>query len=97
MAVVVTAGQRGDSPQFIAVVAKVRVSRAGGGRPQTRPDTVLADKAYTSKAERAQEPPHRLPAVGRLSCVAHCVCPAEEFTRRFALRGQRARWRWVRR
>ena len=53
MAVVVTAGQRGDSPQFIAVLAKVRVARAGSGRPRTRPDTVLADKAYTSKANRA--------------------------------------------
>ncbi|MFI6779444.1 transposase, partial [Micromonospora sp. NPDC050276] len=28
-------------------------TRAGGGRPRTRPDTVLADKAYTSKANRA--------------------------------------------
>ena len=53
MALVVTAGQRGDSPQFIPVLAKVRVGRAGGGRPRTRPDTVLADKAYTSKANRA--------------------------------------------
>ncbi len=53
MAVVVTAGQRGDSPQFMAVLARVRVARAGGGRPRTRPDLVLADKAYTSKANRA--------------------------------------------
>jgi transposase len=53
MAVVVTAGQRGDSPQFIPVLAKIRVPRAGGGRPRTRPDMVLADKAYTSKANRA--------------------------------------------
>jgi transposase len=53
MAVVVTAGQRGDSPQFVPVLAKVRVTRAGGGRPRTRPDIVLADKAYTSKANRA--------------------------------------------
>jgi hypothetical protein len=53
MAVVVTAGQRGDSPQFIAVLAKIRVTRTGGGRPRTRPDTVLADKAYTSRANRA--------------------------------------------
>ena len=50
---VVTAGQRGDSPQFITVLAKVRVARAGGGRPRTRPEVVLADKAYTSKANRA--------------------------------------------
>lgn len=53
MALVVTAGQRGDSPQFIPVLARVRIRRAGGGRPRTRPDTVLADKAYTSRANRA--------------------------------------------
>ena len=53
LAVVVTAGQRGDSPQFIAVLGRIRVARLGAGRPRTRPDLVLADKAYTSKANRA--------------------------------------------
>jgi transposase len=53
LAVVVTAGQRGDSPQFIPVLSKIRVARTGRGRPRTRPDTVLADKAYTSQANRA--------------------------------------------
>lgn len=31
---------------------KIRVARIGGGRPRTRPDRVLADKAYPSKANR---------------------------------------------
>jgi transposase len=53
MAFIVTAGQRGDSPQFIPVLRKIRVGRPGGGRPRTRPDVVLADKAYTSKGNRA--------------------------------------------
>ena len=53
MALAVTAGHHGDSPQFIGVLAKVRVARAGSGRPRTRPAIVLADKAYTSKANRA--------------------------------------------
>jgi transposase len=53
MAMVVTAGHRGDSPQFIPVLRKIKVARAGSGRPRIRPDTVLADKAYTSKANRA--------------------------------------------
>ena len=48
-----TAGQRGDSPQFIPVLDAVRVPRAGVGRPRTRPGRVLADKAYTSRANRA--------------------------------------------
>jgi hypothetical protein len=41
----VTVGQRGDSPQLIPVLRNVRVARLAGGRPRTRPDLVLADKA----------------------------------------------------
>jgi transposase len=52
LSMVVTAGQRGDSPQFIPVLEAIRVPRPGGGRPRTRPDRVLADKAYTSRANR---------------------------------------------
>jgi transposase len=52
LAMVVTAGQRGDSPQFTRVLAGIRVPRPGGGRPRTRPDRVLADKAYSSRANR---------------------------------------------
>ena len=53
LAIIVTAGQRGDSPQFTAVLDAIRVPRPGGGRPRTRPDRVLADKAYGSRANRA--------------------------------------------
>jgi transposase len=53
LSIMVTAGQAGDSPQFAAVLAGIRVPRPGGGRPRTRPDRVLADKAYSSKANRA--------------------------------------------
>ena len=53
LAIPVTAGQRGDSPQFTAVLDAIRVPRPGGGRPRTRPDRVLADKAYGSRANRA--------------------------------------------
>ncbi|WP_376700818.1 IS5 family transposase [Micromonospora echinospora] len=53
LAIVLTAGQRGDSPQFIPVLTAIRVPRLIPGRPRTRPDRVLADKAYTSKANRA--------------------------------------------
>ncbi|GAA2678539.1 hypothetical protein Apa02nite_024120 [Actinoplanes palleronii] len=52
LSIVLTAGQRGDNPQFIAVVDGIRVPRLGGGRPRTRPDRVLADKAYTSRKTR---------------------------------------------
>ena len=50
---VVTAGHRGDSPQFIPVLRRIRVTRLGVGRPRTCPDRVLADKAYTSRGNRA--------------------------------------------
>jgi transposase len=53
LAVIVTAGQRGDSPQFQPVLDAVRVPRPGGGRSRTRPDRVLADKACGSRANRA--------------------------------------------
>jgi transposase len=52
LSIVLTAGQRGDSPQFTIVLDGIRVPRLGGGRPRTRPDRVLADKAYTSRANR---------------------------------------------
>src|SRR5207248_3349699 len=53
LSIVITAGQRGDSPQFQAVLDGIRVPRLGPGRPRQRPDRVLADKAYSSKANRA--------------------------------------------
>ena len=52
LALVITAGQRGDSPQFAPVLARIRVPRKGPGRPRTRPKRVLADKAYSSLANR---------------------------------------------
>jgi transposase len=52
LSIVLTAGQRGDSPQFTVVLDGIRVPRPHGGRPRTRPDRVLADKAYTSRANR---------------------------------------------
>ncbi len=52
LALVITAGQRGDSPQFAPVLARIRVPRKGPGRPRTRPKRVLADKAYSSRANR---------------------------------------------
>lgn len=53
LSILVTAGQRGDSPQFAAVLERIRVPRPDGGRPRTRPDRVLGDKAYSSKGNRA--------------------------------------------
>lgn len=52
LSIVVTAGQRGDSPQFEAVMNKICVPCIGPGRPRTRPDSVSADKAYSSRSNR---------------------------------------------
>ncbi|WP_433724808.1 IS5 family transposase [Actinoplanes sp. CA-051413] len=52
LSMIVTAGHRGDSPQFIPVLRRIRVSRLGVGRARSRPVLVLADKAYTSRANR---------------------------------------------
>ncbi|MFJ3192139.1 IS5 family transposase [Streptomyces griseoviridis] len=53
MSIVVTAGQRGDSPQFEPVLEKVRVPRNRACRPRVRPDRVRADRAYASRKNRA--------------------------------------------
>lgn len=52
LSIVLTGGQRGDSPQFIPVLEGIRVPRPDGGRPRSRPERVLADKAYTSRGNR---------------------------------------------
>jgi len=52
LALILTAGQRGDSPQFAPVLSRIRVPRSWPGRPRTTPDRVLADKAYSSRANR---------------------------------------------
>ncbi|MFC4119882.1 IS5 family transposase [Nonomuraea zeae] len=53
LSLLLTGGQCGDSPQFVPVLQRIRVPRLGGGRPRTRPDRVLADKAYAARANRA--------------------------------------------
>ncbi|MGW1998355.1 IS5 family transposase [Embleya sp. NPDC001921] len=52
LSLVPTPGHWGDSPQFEAVLEGVRVPRVGPGRPRTRPDSVSADKAYSSRDNR---------------------------------------------
>lgn len=53
LSVVITPGQWGDSPQFTRVLGRIKVARLGVGRARTRPDRVLADKAYSSAANRS--------------------------------------------
>nr|WP_233290481.1 IS5 family transposase [Kitasatospora sp. MBT66] len=53
LSLLVTAGQRHDSPQFQPVLNAIRVPRTGPGRPRTKPDRVRADRAYGSRAARS--------------------------------------------
>ena len=52
LSMLLTGGQAGDSPQMPAVLDAIAVPQLGGGRARTRPDRVLADKAYSSRANR---------------------------------------------
>ncbi|WSD92002.1 IS5 family transposase [Streptomyces canus] len=53
LAVLVTPGQRHDSICARPLLERIRVPRAGRGRPRCRPDQVIADKAYGSRGFRA--------------------------------------------
>lgn len=50
----ITPGQAADTRQLVALLDQISVARPGGvGRPRKRPDSVTADKAYSSGANRA--------------------------------------------
>ncbi|WP_420538116.1 IS5 family transposase [Nonomuraea pusilla] len=53
IATLISPGQHGDSPYFRRVLERVRIAPRGLGRPRTRPGRVLADKAYSSRGNRA--------------------------------------------
>lgn len=52
LVIALTAGQAGDSPMLKWLLADLTVDRLGPGRPRTRPDALLGDKAYSSRANR---------------------------------------------
>ena len=49
---VITGGQRNDGAMLEQVLGEIRVPRRGRGRPRTRPDAVIADKAYSAGVTR---------------------------------------------
>ncbi|MDF1489338.1 IS5 family transposase [Tessaracoccus caeni] len=57
----ITAGQRNDSPEFVAVLDAIKVANVVGA-PRRRPDRVLADRAYSSRANRSWLREHRIKA-----------------------------------
>jgi len=53
LSIVLSTGNTADCTVLPAVLDAIRVPRAGAGRPRTRPDRVVADKAYSSRKIRA--------------------------------------------
>lgn len=52
LVLVLTAGNVNDTVVFAQLIGSVRVQLNAPGRPRTRPDHVLADKGYSSRANR---------------------------------------------
>jgi transposase len=50
--VLLTPGQAGDNPQLLPLLDGIRVARVGPGRPRSRPEMVIADKAYSHPSTR---------------------------------------------
>lgn len=53
LAAVLSPGQRGDTLAYPVLMARLRIARRGPGRPRTRPDHLLGDKAYSAGPLRA--------------------------------------------
>ena len=53
LVVLLTAGNVNDTTMFAPLMAALRVARSGPGRPRTCPDYLVADKGYSSRANRA--------------------------------------------
>ena len=54
LAMVVTGGQRNDGAMLTEVLAEIHVARLVSGRPRTRPDAVIADRAYATGVIRSE-------------------------------------------
>lgn len=52
LVLLLTAGNVNDCPTFPQLIAGLRVARPGPGRPRTCPDYLVADKGYSSRANR---------------------------------------------
>lgn len=63
MAVLITPGQSHDGRALEVVLGLIRVPRTSRGRARTRPDAVLGDKAYSSRANRAMLRKRRIATV----------------------------------
>ncbi|MGW8367010.1 transposase [Streptomyces wedmorensis] len=81
LALVVTGGNTNDCTRFTTVMEAIRAPRIGPGRPRTRPDHVLGDKGYSSKAIRAWL---------RRCGIPHTIPERADRARNWARRGSRS-------
>ncbi len=63
LVIALTAGQAADSPVLKFLLADLAVKRPGPGRPRTRPEAVLGDKAYSGRGNRTLLRSKRITAV----------------------------------
>jgi transposase len=63
LAILITAGQAGDSPPFVPVLEQIRIRHQLAGRPLTRPGAVAGDAAHSSGTNRAYPRRHGIKAV----------------------------------
>jgi transposase len=52
ISVLCTPGQAGDNPQLVPLLDQISVRRPGPGRPRSRPEAVIADKACSHPSTR---------------------------------------------
>jgi transposase len=68
LSLVLTGGHAGDNPQLSVLLDRLSVARPGPGRPRSRPEHLLADKAYshpsTRRELRRRRIPHTIPERG---------------------------------
>jgi Transposase DDE domain len=62
LSAVLTAGNIVDTTMMSATLEEIPVPRPGRGLPRTRPDRLLANKGYTSKANRTWLAEHGIKA-----------------------------------
>jgi putative transposase len=75
-----TGGNAHDSPLLPVLLDQLSIDRVGPGRPRTRPDHLLADKAYSSAAHRAML---------RRRGIAHTIPERDDQKAKRARRGTR--------
>ncbi|MFJ2915173.1 hypothetical protein ACIO8F_38590 [Streptomyces sp. NPDC087228] len=74
MSIVVTAGRRGDFPQFETVLQPIRVPRPGPGGPRTRPRRVRAERRMRPVASASTCVGAASTAPSRTRPTSPCAC-----------------------